>query len=120
MNGTDAIPAPTTPVSFVERFHHMLANTPPAIASRNIKPATVAATFQLVARPTANSEGRFTEGPAMSKATAAPTGAPDPSSIRASGISKNVGNASGTAKAATATMARTFAAGESNVRTGII
>src|SRR5260370_38427185 len=108
------------PVHFVEGLPRISVNKPPEIANRNIKPAPVAATFQLVQRPTANSEGRFTEGPAMSKATAAPTGAPDPSSIRASGISKNVGNASGTAKAATATMARTFAAGESNVRTGII
>ena len=83
--------------------------------------ATTAETFQFVERMIVSSEGRFTDGPAMSNATAAAaTGAPDPSSIRASGISKNVGNASGTATAATTTMARSLAAVESNVRTGII
>ena len=82
--------------------------------------ATKAATFQFVDRVIVNNDGRFTEGPAIMRATAAPTGAPELSSIRASGISKKVGKASGTATAATTTMARNLAAAESNVRTGII
>ena len=82
--------------------------------------ATTAETFQFVERMIVSSEGRFTEGPAIKRATAAPIGAPELSSIRASGISKKVGNASGTAMAATTTMARSLAAVESNVRTGII
>ena len=52
------------------------------------------------------SEGRFTEGPAMSIATAAPIGAPAESRINANGISKNVGIASGTAIKATTTIDR--------------
>src|SRR5712692_6953942 len=97
-----------------------LTRTPPPTAKIQIDAATMAATFQFVDRVIVSSEGRFTDGPAMSNATAAPTGAPDPSSIRASGISKKVGNANGTATAATTTMAKNCAAGELNVRIGII
>ena len=82
--------------------------------------ATMAATFQFVDLIIVSSEGRFTDGPAISSATAAPAGAPEPSRIRARGISKKVGNANGTATAATIAMARNLAAVESNVRTGII
>ena len=76
--------------------------------------------FQFVERATVNKDGRLTEGPATSSATAAPTGAPDASRIRASGISKNVGNASGTATAATTATERILAPGEANVCDGII
>src|SRR6266436_5879524 len=77
-------------------------------------------TFQFVERIIVSSDGRLTDGPAIRSATAAPAGAPDPSSIRASGISKKVGNANGTATPATTAMAKNLAAVESNVRTGII
>src|SRR5437867_105943 len=70
--------------------------------------ATTAATFQLVDRMMVSSEGRLTAGPAMSKAKAAPTGAPELSNTKASGISKNVGRASGTANVATTTTDNNF------------
>ena len=89
--------------------HSRLTKTPLATAKIHIDAATMAATFQLVERMIVSSDGRFTDGPATSNATAAPIGAPDPSNIRASGISKNVGNASGTAKAATIIIARNIA-----------
>src|SRR5260370_41381515 len=93
---------------------------PLATASVQMDAATTAETFQFVERMIVSSEGRFTEGPAIKRATAAPIGAPELSSIRASGSSKKVGNASGTATAATTTMARSLAAVVSNVRTVII
>jgi len=99
-----------------KKLQRKLTRLPLATAKIHIDPATRAATFQFVDRVIVNREGRFTDGPAMSSATAAPRGAPEASSIRASGISKNVGNANGTAKAATATTARNFAPVESNVR----
>src|SRR5712692_5374694 len=95
-----------------------LTRTPPPTAKIQIDAATRAATFQFVDRVIVSSEGRFTDGPAMSNATAAPTGAPDPSNIRASGISKKVGSASGTAKAATTTIARNLSAFELYVPAG--
>src|SRR3989441_13338232 len=97
-----------------------LAIVPLATAKVHIDAATMAATFQFVDLIIVSSEGRLTDGPAIRSATAAPIGAPEPSSIRASGISKKVGNASGTAMAATTAMARNLAAVESKVRTGII
>ena len=93
---------------------------PLTIAKVHIDAASMPATFQFVDLIIVSSEGRLTDGPAISNATAAPIGAPELSNIRASGISKNVGNANGTARAATTTMARNLAAVESNVRTGII
>ena len=100
--------------------HKKLTNIPLATAKVQTDAATRAATLQFVDLVIVSSEGRFTDGPAIRSATAAPAGAPDPSSIRASGISKKVGNANGTATAATTAMARNLAAVESNVRTGII
>src|SRR5260221_5080055 len=96
-----------------------LTIVPLTTAKVHIDTATMAATFQFVDLIIVSSEGRLTDGPAIRSATAAPTGAPDPSSIRASGISKKVGNANGTATAATTAMARSLAAVESNVRTGL-
>ena len=103
-----------------KEFYRKLTSIPLATARVQMDDATTAETFQFVERMIVSSEGRFTEGPAIKRATAAPTGAPDPSSIRASGISKKVGNANGTATAATIAIARNLAAVESNVRTGII
>src|SRR5260370_5797131 len=100
--------------------HRRLTNIPLVTAKVKTDAATRAATLQFVELVIVNSEGRFTEGPAMSSATAAPIGAPDPSSIRAKGISKKVGKANGTATAATTMMAKNCAVGELNVRTGII
>src|SRR2546425_8976692 len=94
-----------------------LVIVPLATAKVHIDAATIAATFQFVDLIIVSSEGRLTDGPAIRSATAAPAGAPDPSSIRASGISKKVGNANGTATAATTAMARNLAAVESKVRT---
>jgi hypothetical protein len=45
-----------------------------------------------------SSDAKFTAGPANNTATAAPPGAPIESNVRASGISKNVGSATGTAR----------------------
>ncbi len=64
------------------------------------------------------SEGRFTEGPVMSIATAAPIGAPAESRINANGISKNVGIASGIAIRATTTIATICPFVEARVPTG--
>src|SRR5216684_7927367 len=100
--------------------HKKLTNIPLATAKVQTDAATRAATLQFVDLVIVSSEGRFTDGPATSSATAAPIGAPDPSRMRAIGISKKVGNANGTATAATTMMAKNCAAGELNVRTGII
>src|SRR5260370_42587147 len=100
--------------------HKKLTNIPLATAKVQTDAATRAATLQFVDLVIVSSEGRFTDGPATSSATAAPMGAPDPSSIRAIGISKKVGNANGTATAATTMVAKKYPAGEVTVRAGII
>src|SRR5213594_2550909 len=76
------------------------ANNPPQAAKTQTMIATAAATFHPLTRPTLNSEGRFTAGPAKSSATAAPSGNPPASRPRESGISRNVGRANGTATVA--------------------
>src|SRR6266404_53502 len=97
-----------------------LTRIPAPTARVQIDTATTAATLQFVERMIVKSDGRLTEGPAIRRATAAPSGAPDASSISASGISKNVGNARGTETAATTSTARILAAVESNALTEII
>src|SRR5688572_4557236 len=91
------------------KFHSEFTNIPLATAMAQIEAATTAATFQLVVLMMVRSEGRLMAGPAMSSARAAPTGAPDASKTNASGISKNVGRASGTANVATNITAMNFA-----------
>src|SRR5438093_1344799 len=63
--------------------------------------ASVTAIFQFVARASASSDGRLMIGPANSSATAARGGPPPARRARASGISKKVGSAIGTAIEAT-------------------
>src|SRR5262249_53492247 len=79
--------------------------SPPARAISQTKPATEAATFQPAIRAVARSDGRLIAGPANSNATAAPVGNPAESKLKAKGISKNVGRASGTARVATSRIA---------------
>src|SRR2546423_8920684 len=67
------------------------------MASAKIAKAKAPATFQFVDRAIVNSDGKLTAGPAIIIATAAPAGAPADSRSNASGISKNVGIAKGTA-----------------------
>jgi hypothetical protein len=83
-----------------------------------IEAATTAATFQLVVLMIVRSEGRFMAGPAISSARAAPTGAPAASKTKASGISKNVGSASGTANVATKITAMRFALDDAKALAG--
>ena len=52
------------------------------------------------------------DGPAISRAKAAPTGASNPSNTIASGISKKVGSARGTANVATTMTATNLACGD--------
>src|SRR5262249_9908851 len=68
--------------------------------------ATAPATFQFVERAIVKSDGRLIAGPAIMIATAGPAGAPTESNSSASGISKKVGIASGTAIIATTMVAR--------------
>src|SRR5881396_1364363 len=67
--------------------------------------ATEPATFQPAIRAVANSDGRLIAGPANSNATAAPAGNRAESKLKASGISRNVGRASGTASVPTNSIA---------------
>src|SRR5262245_1915382 len=62
--------------------------------------AMAAATFQPLTFATLQRDGRLIDGPANSSATAAPVGRPAASRPNANGISRNVGNAKGTANAA--------------------
>src|SRR5688572_28976796 len=93
-------------------------SSPPASASSSTESATMLATFQFVARPIVSSDGRLIAGPAISIATAAAGGAPADSKMRANGISKKVGMASGTATTATAKTTKIFAPVESNAPAG--
>src|SRR3982074_3381275 len=85
---------------------------PLTTAITHTEAATTAATFQLVDLMIVSSDGRLTAGPAMSRAIAAPTGAPELSNTKASGISKNVGSASGMANVATTMTANNLALGD--------
>src|SRR5213593_2896547 len=83
------------------RRDRLYINSPPASAMSHTNKATEAATFQPAVRAVAKSDGRLIAGPANSNATAAPVGNPADSKLKASGISRNVGKASGTARVAT-------------------
>src|SRR6266850_4699416 len=93
-------------------------STPLTTAITQTEAATTAATFQLVLLVIVSSEGRLIAGPAISRAKAAPIGAPALSNTNAKGISKNVGSASGTANVATTITANNFALGDVNAFAG--
>src|SRR5262249_6224371 len=95
-----------------------LTNTPPTTASTKTANASDALTFQLVERAMVNSEGRFTAGPAIISATAAPAGAPAASMIKARRISKNVGSAKGIAINATSMITTSCPPDEASVPSG--
>src|SRR5262249_26786052 len=78
--------------------HNKSNPQPAAIVHRNS--ASTTAIFQCVYLATVNNEGKLTAGPANNSAAAAPAGAPAASNPSASGISKNVGRANGTATSA--------------------
>src|SRR5215510_3649423 len=78
-----------------------LTKIPAKTANSKIENATAPATFQFVDRAIVKSEGRLMAGPAIITAIAAPAGAPAESNKSASGISKKVGIASGSAISAT-------------------
>src|SRR5215467_15125822 len=80
--------------------------SPPVTATAQITAANVAAIFQSVKFASANRDGRLMTGPAKSSTAAAPIGPPAAAIPRASGISKNVGSAIGTAIEATTTTAK--------------
>src|SRR5262245_21968147 len=72
-------------------------SNPALIARIQISAATATATFTPLTFATLHSEGRLIEGPAKRRATAAPGGKPAARRLNASGISRNVGRAKGTA-----------------------
>ena len=90
---------------WVPEADHQIAR-PPATAIAQISRASVTAGFQLVVLASVKSDGRLTAGPAISSVSAAPSGAPAAMRPRASGISKKVGKANGTATAAVTVTAR--------------
>src|SRR5207302_1179626 len=73
---------------------------------------TVAATVQPLTLAILRRDGRFTAGPANSKITATPGENPAARRLMDRGISRNVGNANGTAIVATIRMTARFAPGE--------
>ena len=88
--------------------------SPPIHASSPIVSAVRVASLHDVARPIAKSDGRLIAGPANRTAAAAPAGAPMLTSVKARGISKNVGSASGTAIAEASAIAAIFPLPDAN------
>ena len=91
---------------------------PLATAITQSEAATKAATFHLVDLMIVSNEGRLIAGPAIRSAKAAPSEAPNASNTKASGISKNVGKASGSAKVATSITATNFELGDTKMLAG--
>src|SRR5262245_41419572 len=92
--------------------------SPPSTAITQTDTATATATLQPLTRATLHSDDRFTAGPAKSKVRAVPGENPAARRLRASGISRNVGKASGTAIVAIARISTTFAPGLSKMAVG--
>src|SRR5207249_4349267 len=86
--------------------HSEFRISPPVAATVHTTAARTAAILQFVDLARANKEGRLIAGPANKKAATAPTGAPAERNPRASGTSKNVGSAKGTAIEAAARTAK--------------
>src|SRR6516225_6014115 len=72
--------------------------SPPIMAIAATKTPTTRATVQRVSLATVRSDARLIAGPANNTAAATPAGAPVASSVAATGISKNVGRTTGTAR----------------------